>query len=178
MAVDTVGKNGQGTPGDGTGRGGWLFWTAWLLRLVLGGAFVWASWHKIVSPGAFAQILYGYDIFPGILINLLAVWVPFVELCAGICLITGGWRLLSKEAGLAVINLMLVSFILIIAYNLIRGHEFDCGCFSLASQEGSDLKGAAIRLLIRDLVLLGGGCVLWRLFSRERLSGHAHHPEP
>ena len=153
------------------------FWLAWTLRLLLGGAFIWASWHKIASPEEFAKILYGYGIFPGYLINILALWVPFVELVAGVCLITGGYRLLSKEAGLTVINLMLLSFILIIAFNLARGHEFDCGCFSFDATPAGALKGEAVRLLIRDLILLGAGILLGLIFRRRSRSGHADHPE-
>ena len=162
---------------DGQVSTGWRFWLAWLLRLILGGAFIYASWHKIASPEDFSRILYGYGIFPGPLINFLALWVPFIELISGICLITGGWRLVSKEAGLAVINLMLLSFILIIGFNLIRGHEFDCGCFSFDAGPADGLKGEAVRLLIRDVLLLVGGGVLWRLFRRQSLSGHADNPE-
>jgi|GEM_PF-408094 len=172
-------KTGQGNYLDNGqyADSGWRFWLSWVLRLVLGAAFIYASWHKIVSPEDFARILYGYGIFPGVLINLLALWVPFIELFAGVCLITGGWGVLSKEAGLAVINLMLFCFILIITFNLIRGHEFDCGCFSFESGPSDGLKGAAVRLLIRDVVLLGGGIVLWQLFRQKSLSGHTDHPK-
>ena len=147
--------------------GGWL---TLMLRLGLGGTFVWAAWHKIASPEAFAVILYGYGIFPGFLINILALWVPFIELLSGFCLITGGYRAFSKEAGLLVINLLLICFILIIGFNLIRGHEFDCGCFSFESEPAGGLKTAAVRLLIRDMVLLGAGGLLWTMFRRRSSS--------
>lgn len=130
---------------------------------------MWAAWHKIASPEEFAVILYGYGIFPGHLINILALWVPFIELLSGLCLITGGYRAISKEAGLMVINWLLVCFILIIGFNLIRGHEFDCGCFSFESGPAEGLRTAAIRLLARDLVLLAAGGLLWKIF-RQRSS--------
>nr|WP_319394791.1 MauE/DoxX family redox-associated membrane protein [uncultured Desulfobacter sp.] len=128
------------------------------LRLFLGGTFIFASWHKIVSPDQFAVILYGYDVFPHQIINVLAIVMPFVELVCGISLITG----LMKRSGLLLINAMLVCFIFLIAFNLIRGHQFDCGCFSLGETKGT---WSSVWLLVRDVVMLGAGVYLFRLFN-------------
>lgn len=133
---------------------------SWLLRLILGISFVWASWHKILAPDQFALILYGYGVFPADSINLLAIWVPFVEMLTGICLITGVY----KRPALILINSMLVCFIVIIAFNLIRGHQFDCGCFSFADTKDS---ASAVGMLVRDVLMLGAGLFLWKRFTTK-----------
>lgn len=133
---------------------------AWGLRIILGLVFIWASGHKILAPDQFAMILYGYGIFPGRIINLLAIWVPFVELAAGICLISGVY----KRSALILINAMLLGFILIIGFNLIRGYEFDCGCFSFGQTSDT---ASAVGLLVRDVLMLGAGLLLWRRFRKE-----------
>ncbi len=120
----------------------------------MGAVFVFASWHKIVNPAEFSKIIYGYGLFPGNIINILAIWVPFVELVCGICLILGIW----KRPALLVFNALLLAFILIISINLIRGHEFDCGCFSCAHHS---TRQAAATLLLRDLVLFLAGLYLY-----------------
>ena len=84
--------------------------TAWGIRLVLGLTFVWASWHKILVPGEFARIIYGYGVFPGPSINLLAIGLPYVELLAGLCLIFG----IYKRPALILINAMLLGFSLLL----------------------------------------------------------------
>ena len=132
----------------------------WGIRYVLGLVFIWASWHKIISPDQFALILYGYDVFPGVLINFLAIFIPFLELVAGGSLVTG----LYKRSGLLLILLMLAGFCIIIGFNLLRGHTFDCGCFSYGQ---SSSAGAALGLLIRDFIMLVAGLLLWRLFRKE-----------
>ncbi len=132
---------------------------SWVLRLMLGISFIWASWHKILAPDQFALILYGYGIFPGAAINILALLVPFVELLSGFCLISG----VLKRPALILINAMLVCFIMIISFNLIRGHQFDCGCFSFG--DTNDAASAA-GLLVRDVFFLAGGVYLWRLFVK------------
>jgi uncharacterized membrane protein YphA (DoxX/SURF4 family) len=133
----------------------------WTLRLFLGCTFIFASWHKIVSPDQFATILYGYAVFPHQIINVLAIVMPFVELVCGLSLITG----LLKRSGLLLINAMLVGFIFLIAFNLIRGHEFDCGCFSLGDTKGT---WSSAWLLVRDVVMLGAGVHLFRLFNKTQ----------
>ncbi len=133
-------------------KGGVL--VTWVLCLGLGLAFIYASWHKILAPDQFAMIIYGYGIFPGISINFLAIGVPFVELLTGVCLILGVYR----RPALILINAMLLCFILIITFNLIRGHEFDCGCFSFGDTKNSV---SAVGLLVRDLIMLGVGLFLW-----------------
>ena len=127
-----------------------------LIRWGLGLTFVVASWHKILDPGAFAKIIYGYGIFPAITINLLAIWVPIIEMLGGLCLLFGFW----KRTALVSLNLLLTGFVLIIGFNLIRGHEFDCGCFSFS---GGSSNWDALWLLIRDLGMLGAGIFLLRL---------------
>jgi uncharacterized membrane protein YphA (DoxX/SURF4 family) len=126
-----------------------------IIKLVLGITFIYASYHKIADPAGFAEILYGYAIFPGACINILAITIPFVELTAGFSLILG---LFSKSA-LLLINTLLSGFILIIGFNLLRGHQFDCGCFSFSSQPQ---PASNIFLLIRDFLLLGSGIYLWK----------------
>ncbi len=125
-----------------------------VLTFALGAVFVFASWHKIMEPAEFAKIIYGYGLFPGNMINIAAIWVPFLELICGLCLMSGFLR----RSALLVCNAMLLGFILIISINLIRGHEFDCGCFSFAHHNTTQ---AAITLLIRDCLFLAAGIYLY-----------------
>ena len=79
--------------------------------------------------------------------NLIAVIIPFIELIAGSALITG---IYSRSAALVTIA-MLLAFIIVISINVIRGHEFDCGCFSL---EAKQTAHSAWYMLGRDIILL------------------------
>lgn len=119
-------------------------WIELAARWILGLTFIYASFHKITSPEAFAKIVYGYDIFPHIMINLIAIVVPFVELVTGLALISG---IYARSASI-IINSMLIVFILLISINLIRGHEFDCGCFSA---NGGGVFNSPTVTLFRDV---------------------------
>ena len=125
-----------------------------IVRWLLGMLFVYASFHKIADPSGFAKIIYGYGLFPNISVNLIAIIVPFIELTAGTALITGVY---PKSAAM-IINGLTVSFILAISANLIRGHEFDCGCFS----GKSETPEPAWLTLLRDIGVIGMGVFVYR----------------
>lgn len=116
-------------------------------RWILGIVFIYASIHKIINPASFAKIIYGYGLFPDFSINLIAIILPFAELFSGCFLILG----IYPRSALLVVNLMLLAFIIAISINLIRGYEFDCGCFSTGQAT------PAKELLIRDIIYFALG---------------------
>jgi uncharacterized membrane protein YphA (DoxX/SURF4 family) len=122
-------------------------WLELISRWVLGTTFIYASFHKIIAPADFAKIIYGYYLFPDLSINLLAITIPLIEIVAGLALILG---IYPRSAAL-IINIMLVAFIIALSINLIRGQEFDCGCFTFIETEEIS---PAQKSLIRDIVLL------------------------
>ncbi|MEA1934879.1 MAG: MauE/DoxX family redox-associated membrane protein [Thermodesulfobacteriota bacterium] len=121
-------------------------WVRLVVRWILGGSFVYASFHKIVDPAGFAKIVYGYYLFPDYSINLIAIIVPFLEFFPGLALIFG----IYLRSAAIIINSMLLSFIVILSINIARGHEFDCGCFSFGE---AGHTSAAVQLLVRDIFL-------------------------
>jgi uncharacterized membrane protein YphA (DoxX/SURF4 family) len=120
-------------------------WIELAARWFLGATFIYASYSKILAPAVFAKIIYGYDLFPGLLINLFAILLPFVELIAGLALILGFY----PRSATIIINTMLLAFIISLSINIIRGHEFDCGCFAINASNKSTFSGP---LLLRDFI--------------------------
>jgi putative oxidoreductase len=109
-------------------------WLTVRLQLVLGVLFVAAALPKIIDPPSFAKMIYNYRIVPGELINISALWLPWLELFLGLALILGIWR---KTAALLVGGLLVV-FIAAIGFNLLRGNPIDCGCFDVAGALKTD----------------------------------------
>ena len=125
-------------------------WIELAARWILGVTFIYASYNKILAPAIFAKIIYGYDLFPAAFINLIAIMVPFLELVAGLALIIGFY---PRSAAL-IANGMLLVFITALSINLIRGHEFDCGCFATNSSGQGTFAGP---LIFRDFLILALG---------------------
>jgi uncharacterized membrane protein YphA (DoxX/SURF4 family) len=135
-------------------------WIELAVRWIVGLTFIYASYNKILAPADFAKIVYGYDLFPNGLINLIAIVIPFIELVAGLALTVG----LYPRAAALIINTMLVAFIIVVSINLVRDHIFNCGCFSVR-QDG--IFSSAEALLARDIIYLTLGLQIF-LFRGTR----------
>jgi putative oxidoreductase len=143
-------------------------WIELAVRWILGLTFIYASFHKIIAPAEFAKIVYGYDLFPAVFINLIAIIIPFLELVAGLALVIG----LYPRSAAIIVNALLMAYIIVLTINLIRGHEFDCGCFASGQSGRID---SPVLMLVRDSIyfILGMPVILFRgirkmcLFSRR-----------
>lgn len=118
----------------------WIFHpiVSLVVRVTLAIVLLAACRHKIADPPDFANVLYHYKLFPEIAINLLAIYVPWLEVALAGALICGCGR---RGAGFIGMVLFL-SFILALGYNLLRGCPTVCGCFdTYAAGEGmTDLE--------------------------------------
>jgi putative oxidoreductase len=124
-----------------------------LCRFILGGLFIYAGIHKVADPHGFAKIVYNYQLLPDILVTTLAVVMPWVEIIAGFFLVAG----IFERTSAVVLTSLLLIFSIAITINLIRGLNFDCGCFStVVTESGSDTVG----LLIRDVLMLIPGFLI------------------
>lgn len=130
-----------------------------ILRIMLGIVFVWASWNKILDPEGFARIIQNYRILPSVLVNPVALILPWIEAACGIFLIIGYFI----KGSAFIINILLTIFILAFIINLFRGIDVNCGCFSSTLKESKGLY----RYLIRDFLLLLIG--LWIFLYRIRM---------
>jgi uncharacterized membrane protein YphA (DoxX/SURF4 family) len=97
-----------------------------IVRLILGAVFIYASIDKIAHPAAFAKAIYNYQILPIFLINLTAIILPWLELILGLFLVIG----LFREGSVCIVTGLLVIFFGAMVFNLARGLDTHCGCFS------------------------------------------------
>jgi len=127
-----------------------------ICRIVLGGIFIYASLDKIAHPAEFAKAIGNYHILPFGLENLLALTLPWLELLAGVALITG---VMIDGAAIMVI-IMNIIFIFAISQALARGISIECGCFSVTTEGGDNI---GLQTVIRDIgYLIMGFIVLYR----------------
>ncbi len=131
------------------------FWA----RLVLGMIFIAASIDKILHPADFAALLFNYQILPDGLINLTAIVLPWLELVLGMLLISGRWL----PGSVLLVNMLLLAFFAMLLFNVARGLDVHCGCFTTRT-EG---KPATWWYLLRDGgFLIMGGYLFWHSFIR------------
>jgi len=135
-------------------------WLLLLLRVIVGGVFIWAGALKIVDPLDFAQSIKNYQVVPHSLAFLAAVALPWVEVLCGAFLIIG----VFKRSSALLLSLLLAGFIGLVALALARGIDTSCGCF------GSFSRRADLSLILMDTVLLG--FVLAVFFARPSRQSH------
>jgi uncharacterized membrane protein YphA (DoxX/SURF4 family) len=114
-------------------------------RWILGVVFIYASYDKLFHPQAFADIIYHYQILPDRLINVTAIFLPWLELLTGIFLMIGFWM----PGTIIWCNFLLVVYIGALSFNLARGLDIDCGCFSVAGG-----RSINIETILWDVVFL------------------------
>ncbi|MFA8343337.1 MAG: MauE/DoxX family redox-associated membrane protein [Rhodothermaceae bacterium] len=122
-----------------------------VIRVFIGGFFIFSSIDKINDPESFASAIENYRFFPVFVINLIAITLPWIELVTGLLLLLG----VKVKENSFVINLLLVAFNFLIIIALIRGLDIDCGCYGSAySQKAGLLK------VFENFVLLFLGILL------------------
>ena len=117
-------------------------------RLLLGGIFILASVDKILHPAAFAKIIYNYQIVPDGAVNFTAIMLPWIELLLGLLLMLGLWI----SGAVVLSNLLLLTFFGAILFNVARGLDINCGCFSTSSELTSAIS--TVWYLLRDGIFL------------------------
>lgn len=101
-----------------------------LLRIVLGGIFVYAAAGKILYPADFSEAIANYQLVPVMFTNLIAIMLPWVELIAGLLLLNG----FRTQTGNLIIFLLVCVFSFGAVQAVVRGLDINCGCFTEASR--------------------------------------------
>ena len=132
-----------------------------VLRVSLAVLFLFAGITKLIDPSAFAQQIANYQLVAWPVAAFLAVFLPALELCVGICLLLG-----RLEIGALVwVILLLTVFSGALISAIARGLSIDCGCFG-RSVENTGTIGP----LIRNLAFLAAAGLLW--FTRRTSQIH------
>lgn len=124
-----------------------------LLRLALGGVFIYAGALKIVDAPEFARAIHNYQLTPRLVSTLAAVYLPWLEVLAGLTLIV---RRLPLGAALA-LTAMSAAFLIALSSAWARGLDISCGCFG---KEERKIQTHFPQLFLRDVALLAAAVTL------------------
>ena len=129
-----------------------------VLRLGLGGMFIYSAWSKIQDPGMFQVMVDNYRMLPACVTALFAVTMSMAELLVGAMFLFTKW---TREAAFAT-AVMLAMFIVALAQAQVRGLDISCECFGEAEKESR----AVLVALVRDVVLVAP--VVWLVVNGRR----------
>lgn len=100
-------------------------------RVLLGVVFLIACVHKILFPADFALAIFRYHILPSPLINVTAITLPWMEFVAALAVM---FSVRFKDAAATLFLAMLTVFTGAMTYNIMRGLDISCGCFSTSAE--------------------------------------------
>lgn len=143
-------------------------WSLLVACLVGGSLMIWFALLKLGDPVAFLKAVHEYRILPAAwprAVNLLALWIPAIELAGGGLLILGIWR---RGVALALAT-MLLTFSGAVAWRGLQLHgqlggslcavKFDCGC-------GTGEVFLCAKLAENALLLVCMGYLVWSRAER------------
>lgn len=122
-----------------------------LLHFFFGGVFVYAGILKVLDPMSFLDDVRSFHLLGDPWAAWLAMGLPWLEIFAGLAVMSG----LLRSGGLLVLNASLLLFLAAILLSWWRGIDIRCGCFGHA-----DATANFRDLILRDLVLLTAGIAL------------------
>ncbi len=93
-----------------------------------------------------------YHILPYWAVNIMAIWLPWIEFIVGIFLILG----IYEKGSALVMNVVLIIFIIALSSALARGIDIACGCFSTSAKSGK----VGLTRIIEDILMLLGGIII------------------
>ena len=127
------------------------------IRIVIACIFIIASIQKIMYPASFANSIMNYRLLPDLTINIISVILPWLELICGILLLIGN----QVKETILIINILLISFIILIITAIVRGLDISCGCY------GTKSEIVGIKKIIENVLLLLGGFLLQKYNSKK-----------
>jgi putative oxidoreductase len=122
-------------------------WLLWFLRGAMAILFVYAGIIKVVDPASLLGDIEGYRLLPYSWAWVMAFYLPWLEILAGLALLWPRW---SRSAALLLSALMGV-FLVALVSAWWRGLDIHCGCFGKSAE-----SNRYIWWVTRDLILLTG----------------------
>jgi putative oxidoreductase len=109
-----------------------IYRAAHLLASVIIGLLLLSGYPKLLYPADFALAVYRFHLVPEVLVNAVAIYLPWLEAVCAVCL----WFVPKyRVAALWIVLVLLAVFTSAIAINLLRGSAFGCGCFGSSSTD-------------------------------------------
>jgi uncharacterized membrane protein YphA (DoxX/SURF4 family) len=134
-----------------------------VLRLIIGGMFIYVAYNKLVNPEEFAKAIKNYDMLPFWAINIMAIILPYIELFCGLFLILG----IYKKSSSVIIAVSLFIFIIALTTAYARGLNIDCGCgFSSLIQQTASKNELLIRIF-EDICMLIGIVIVYMFCDKK-----------
>tara|TARA_B100000902_G_scaffold37047_1_gene44288 strand:- start:7777 stop:8208 length:432 start_codon:yes stop_codon:yes gene_type:complete len=125
-----------------------------LVRLIVGGIFIFAGYNKLIDLQAFELAVRNYSIFNDPWVAVLVMILPPFELLVGLLIVL---RTLYMGS-LVLVTTLTLTFIFALCSLLVRDINIECGCLGLSNS-------IELQILI-DITILGACVYLFKSFRK------------
>ena len=130
-----------------------------IAAMIIGGIFIYSGILKIISPQEFSDTISAYQLLPYQAHNLLAIFLPFVELVSGISVL---WKK-SRRASAFILAGCCITFIIATTWAMIHNLDINCGCFGKLSS----ISGINTIILDTALIILCGFIIIRSRYQKN-----------
>lgn len=131
-------------------------WISFALRLLLGGAWIYAGATKATHLSDSISAVFAFRLLPDEPARLIGAMLPFIEIAIGGLLIVGFSTRLSAVASSVLAAVFLIAIISAAA----RGLRIDCGCFGGGGDLAANQDTRYTIDIVRDSAMLAGSVFL------------------
>ena len=132
-----------------------------LLRIGFGILLISASIDKILHPFDFSLAVDNYRLFGETLSRWAAVFMPYLELLTGLCLLFGVWQ----DAAIPMNAVLMSLFLVMVLQAFFRHLDIHCGCFTPRGESKIDAWK-----ITENVLFALGSMLLWFLFHQNSRS--------
>lgn len=150
-----------------------LKYVGWLLRLVVGGVWIWAGALKLPHPQESITAVRAYQLLPLGSTGFIGHVLPILEVVIGAILVLG----LLTRIGAVGSALLQIAFIVGISSVWARGIPIDCGCFGGGGYDPNAFSKYPWEIARDSALLLASLYLVWRPHAPLSLDG-VLFPEP
>ena len=119
-------------------------WLSLFFRLIVGIVFIYAGITKFNSAGEFAHTIQNYQLLPLMFTNLIAIFLPWLEIYCGVFLLIGFF----PRSSAVILTFLNSVFIIALLSAYMRDLDIDCGCFGQSTKVDSSKIIADIFLFL------------------------------
>lgn len=134
-----------------------------IIRISIGILFIFSGILKMTDLISFHDTIELFNILPRQFINAATIFIPSAELICGLWLVLN----IFKKGSITILIGLLTLFVIAVGISLIRGSEYDCGCFGPLQIFNS----ISINKILLNICLAG---LLTLVFYKEKVKIDIH----
>jgi uncharacterized membrane protein YphA (DoxX/SURF4 family) len=133
-------------------------WVSLVLRVAVGGVFIFSGYTKIVAIDETIRSVRNYQLLPEAVVPTVGSALPVLELLLAVLLVAG----IVTRISVVVTFVVSLAFFVGVAAAWARGLQIECGCFGNGGYTSDPVPGYVRELVLNGCIMLACGWLFRR----------------